>query len=486
MIRNWSFGRKLGVGFALSVACTIIAGVVSFSALRGVIGAKDQVISGARVLVAAATLEAAVESKAAGVRGFLLTGVQRYSEESAHADATFEKALAQIGTQAYDAELDLANLRQAYQDYKQLSDEVIALGHGAPREQIENAVVYKLAPKRERLRQAAAALVMRESQLVDASQRQASSIAGTADWSVTLIALLAVVLSGAIALTLQRTLSRQVGSAVGQVQSSSAELQSAANQQATGAREQATAMAEITTTISELLASSRQIADSARRVADMAEQTAQAARSGDAVVLKAHDALAVIQRQVEQIVGHMLALGKKSQQIGVVLEIVSELAEQTNILAINATIEASGAGEAGKRFSVVADEIRKLADRTAGSTKEIRMLIDEVRSAVNTTVMATETGSKTVESGARHFAEVSKSLRQITELVGTTTEAAREIELSTKQQSSAVEQVNVAIASVAQATRETESSSLQTLQTVSQLTGMSKDLLRVVQPDLAA
>jgi methyl-accepting chemotaxis protein len=182
----------------------------------------------------------------------------------------------------------------------------------------------------------------------------------------------------------------------------------------------------------------------------------------------------------------MLDLGKKSQQIGVVLEIVSELAEQTNILAINATIEASGAGDAGKRFAVVADEIRKLADRTAGSTKEIRMLIDEVRSAVNTTVMATETGSKTVEAGARHFSDVSRSLRQITELGGTTTEAAREIELSTKQQSSAVEQVNVAIANVAQATRETETSSIQTLQTVSELTGMSKDLLRVVQPDRAA
>ena len=177
---------------------------------------------------------------------------------------------------------------------------------------------------------------------------------------------------------------------------------------------------------------------------------------------------------------------RREEQIGVVLEIVSELAEQTNILAINATIEATGAGEAGKRFAVVADEIRKLADRTAGSTKEIRVLIDEVRSAVNTTVMATETGAKTVEAGARHFSEVSRSLRQITELAGTATEAAREIELSTKQQSSAVEQVNVAIASVAQATRETETSSMQTLQTASQLSGMSKDLLRVVRPELAA
>ena len=102
----------------------------------------------------------------------------------------------------------------------------------------------------------------------------------------------------------------------------------------------------------------------------------------------------------------MLELGKKSQQIGAVLDIVSELAEQTNILAINATIEAAGAGEAGKRFAVVADEIRKLADRVAGSTKEIRTLIDDVRSAVNTTVMATETGSKAVDAGSQQFGDV--------------------------------------------------------------------------------
>jgi methyl-accepting chemotaxis protein len=213
----------------------------------------------------------------------------------------------------------------------------------------------------------------------------------------------------------------------------------------------------------------------------MAEQTAAAARGGDATVQKGQEAIAGIRRQVDLIVGHMLDLGKKAQQIGGILEIINELAEQTNILAINATIESAGAGEAGRRFGVVADEIRKLADRVGGSTMEIRGLIEEIRAAVSATVMATEGGSKAVDAGARQFAEVTTSFRQIASLVGTTTEAAREIELSTKQQSTSVEQVNVAITNVAQTTKESEASSSLTFQTASQLTHLSRDLSRLIQ-----
>jgi methyl-accepting chemotaxis protein len=298
--------------------------------------------------------------------------------------------------------------------------------------------------------------------------------------------ILGTLVVGLIGWFISKSLSDQIGAAVGQVRSSSAELQAAANQQAMGAKEQASAMAEISTTISELLATSRQIAESAQRVAHNAEQTTNSARSGHGTVDLTQDSITGIRRQVDQIVSHMLELGRKSQEIGAVLDIVSELAEQTNILAINATIEAAGAGDAGKRFAVVAEEIRKLADRVGGSTKEVRTLIDDVRSAVNTTVMATETGSKSVDAGTRQFGDVASIFKQIANLLATTTDAAREIELSTKQQATAVEQVNAAIASVTQASMETETSAGQTLQTVSQMATLSKDLMRIIQPHMAA
>jgi methyl-accepting chemotaxis protein len=268
--------------------------------------------------------------------------------------------------------------------------------------------------------------------------------------------------------------------------SSSAELQASANQQSSGAREAVSAMNEIDTTVSELVATSRQIAGSAQQVTHIAEETEKAATRGDQTVTQSQEAIEGIRRQVDLVVSHMLTLGKKSQQIGLVLDIINELAEQTNILSINATIEAAGAGEQGKRFAVVGDEIRKLADRVAGSGKEIRALVEEIHAAVNTTILATETGSKAVDTGLLRFQEVTSGFKEIASMVVTTTQAAREIGLSTNQQMSAVEQVNAAIGGAAQATREAEASSVQTLETATQLAQLSHNLSRLIQSRTAA
>jgi len=284
-----------------------------------------------------------------------------------------------------------------------------------------------------------------------------------------------------VAMLIGKNLSRRLHTAIAQVQGSSTELNSAASQQASGAREQASATTEISTTVKELLSTSRQIAGSAQQVARVADETAGAARSGNDTVQRAQEAIDAVSRQVDTIVNHMLELGKRSQEIGSILDIINELAEQTNILAINATIESAGAGEHGKRFAVVAEEVRKLADRVGGATKDIRVLIDEIRAASNTTVMATEDGSKAVQSSAKQFGDVAGSFRRIAELVRSNLDVAREIELSTQQQTTAVEQVNTAIQEVADTARQAETSSTQTLQTANQLALLSKQLHAILE-----
>jgi len=486
MLKTWSFGQKVGVGFASVVGLALLVAVIAMVALRRVADANDRALHvNARGLLSAQRLDNGAERSISSTRGFLITGEQMYIDQLAAARADIDQLLAALAVRS-ELQLQLKDVRDAESEFRRTTDQVIASAQrGASKADIERLFVGELRPRRARLSSALDVLTDRENQALDVATQAAADATSSAISLAVSVTLVALIIASAAAVVLTRTLARQIGGAVSQVQSSSTELQAAATQQATGLREQATAMAEITTTISELLTTSRQIADSAQRVAAMALETGGSARHGDETVVRANESFSSIQRQVELIVQHMLELGRKSQQIGSVVEIVAELAEQTNILAINATIEASGAGEAGRRFAVVADEIRKLADRVGGSTKEIRTLIDDVRSAVNTTVMVTETGSKTVEAGSRQFGEVTASLRQISGLAGTTSEAAREIELSTKQQSTAVEQVNQAIANVAQVSREAEASAQQTLETAAQLTALSRDLLDVVQPQAA-
>ncbi len=490
MQRHWTFGQKVGAGFGVVVALSIVIGGVAVFALRSVVASKDRVIAvNAQVLVDAERLHASRQASAAAARGFVLTRDDRYLEDLRTSRDAFDEALDRLRLEvpSNDGRAKIDVIRRLGADHTRAIDRVVALRRtDAPLDSIVRTMDAETVPTRTALNAKIEDLVRFERARLEAARDASTATADSAITLVVLLALAIVILAVVVAIVLSRSLARQIGSAVGQVESSSAELHAASSQLATGAREQATAMSEVGTTMSELLATSRQIAESAQRVSQIADQTARGARAGSGTVDSAHESIALIRRQMDLVVAHMLELGKKSQQIGTVLDIVSELAEQTNILAINATIEAAGAGEAGRRFAVVADEIRKLADRVAGTTKEIRTLIEDVRSAVNTTVMATETGSKTVDAGAAQFAQVSTSFKEIAGLVGTTTDAAREIELSTKQQASAVEQVNSAIASVAQATHETEASSGQTQQTAGQLATLSKDLLRLVQPRAAA
>jgi len=483
MGRSWTFGKKIAAGFAAVVVLSMIISTIAVYALKTVVASKDRLLEiNALNLVDAEKLLRAREQKGSDVRAYLLTREDRFLDEMKSDRADFLATLARMKAIANDEEKGLLDkVERAETEHQGAFDSVIAL---RKTEVTLDAVVRAfegVGPQRDALDKAISSFAALEQRLLDEGKKAATDTASSAMTVVGIVSVTALLVAIGIALVLTRTLSRQVGSAVQHVQSSSSELQTAANQQATGAKEQSTAMNEITTTISELLATSKQIAESAQRVAHIAEQTASGARSGEQTVSKANESIGGIKRQVDLIVTHMLDLGKKSQQIGGILEIINELAEQTNILAINATIEAAGAGDAGKRFAVVADEIRKLADRVGGSTKEIRGLIDEIRAAVNTTVMTTEGGTKAVDAGARQFSEVATAFKQIASLVSTTTEAAREIELSTKQQTTAVEQVNIAVANVAQATRETEASSNQTFQTASQLTGLSRDLMRLVR-----
>ncbi len=489
MNKNWTFGRKLAFGFIVSSIFLVVVGMIGYWSNYALIGTSYSVSHTHKVVEKVAEYLSNLKDAETGQRGYLLTGDPAYLEPYQSAIDASSRMIGELRALTNDSAGQQRRIDQletlTAAKFAELKHTIDLRKAGHADDALKIVLTNEGKTVMDSIRKVIEQMTQEAQASLDKRATEVEATAGTAKTTIvfsTIICLLFVSVTGFM---IARSLAAQLGAAVGHVQSSSAELQAAATQQATGAKQQASAMSEISTTISELGVTSRQIAESAQRVAQIAEQTVTAARAGSGTVDKGQEAIGAIRRQMDLVVNHMLDLGRKSQEIGAVLDIVSELAEQTNILAINATIEATGAGDAGKRFAVVAEEIRKLADRVANSTKGIRVQVEDVRGAVNTTVMATETGAKAVDAGARQFTDVALSFREIAALVGTTTEAAREIELSTKQQATAAEQVRVAVTDVAQATQETETSSSQTLQTASQLANLSRDLRRMIQPQAA-
>jgi methyl-accepting chemotaxis protein len=482
---EWTFGQRIGAGFALAALVLAVVAAFGHRSSARLIDNDRLVEHTQSVRQEVAGLLSMLKDAETGQRGYVITGDEAFLEPYTQAERTISGALERLRHLTED---DIDQQRRMEQVQPLIASKLAELkrsidarrtgGFEAARKIIATGRGKELM---DQVRQILGDLDQEEAERLQV--RFADSEASVRAAQVVMLwgGVLGVLLIAGLGFFIVRTLSREIIGAVGHIQSSSSELQVAANQQSIGSREQVTSITEISSTVSELLATSRQIAESSQRVAHIAGETAQAAGKGDQTVQRASDSVATTRRHMDLIVGHMLDLGKKSQQIGGVLEIINELSEQTNILSINASVEAAGAGEAGRRFAVVADEIRKLADRVGGSTKEIRTLVEEVRAAVNTTVMATEGGAKAAEAGTKQFSELAVSFQGIVGMVGTSREVAREIELSTRQQATAVEQVTLAISNIAKATRETDVSAGQTLQTAKELTQLARVLSRLVQ-----
>ena len=275
-----------------------------------------------------------------------------------------------------------------------------------------------------------------------------------------------------------------VKDAIQQLSTSANELMAISAQQASGSTEQAAAVQQATTTSEEISATARQVSDNAGRVGTLADNAAVSSSDGQEAVSAAVEGMTRLKDQVQLIAEAMLELGENSQKIGGIIDIIDEISDQTNLLSLNAAIEAAGAGEAGKRFSVVANEVRRLADRTAEATDQVKALIIQIQQATNSTIMLTEDGSKSVDTASGLVTNISEALEKITSAVAETTDAATEIRLMTQQQTTAREQMTETIVEVRDVAIQVAASSQETTQSISELTSLAERLQDLVEEDL--
>jgi methyl-accepting chemotaxis protein len=221
--------------------------------------------------------------------------------------------------------------------------------------------------------------------------------------------------------------------------------------------QQATSLAEVTATMEELPRTSRQIAQNAESVKEAASKSVEVAQAGTTLGREGVEAMERIKERVGDIARKTLFLGEKSHEIGKVMEIIKEIASEIHLLALNAAIESAAAGEHGRRFAVVASEVRRLAEKTRESTETIRGIITEIQSATNSSVEATEQGTKEVERWRETIRLSSDAFSEIIETIERTSEASTQISLATHQQTSANEQVVQAMRQIEEMVRLTAS-----------------------------
>jgi methyl-accepting chemotaxis protein len=255
-----------------------------------------------------------------------------------------------------------------------------------------------------------------------------------------------------------------------------AQVLTATDEQASGAAQQAAAVTETSATVEELAQTSKQIAENSQSVAAIAERTLSSAEEGMQTVADTADGIEEIRTSTQAASDRILALGERSQEIGRVLVIIDDIAEQTKILALNAAIEAARAGEAGKGFAVVAEEIRKLADSVTESTSEIGRVVREIQSSASSLVMSTEKASKKVDEGKMLAGRTADSLERIVHQVEETTDSAKQISIATQQQRTASDQVVISMREMAQVATQSAESSRQIQSAIMELNRLADTL----------
>ncbi len=319
--------------------------------------------------------------------------------------------------------------------------------------------------------------------LVAITQAPKDSIFASVNWfriiaSMIILASLATVLPLGIARA--RQLTDLIKQLIDSISASSQRTFAALEQQERIASEQASSVHETTATMDELEASFRQSADQAKSTTIAAQQALHLTKSGTQAVGENLEGMFTLEKKVGAIAEQMVHLGEQANQIGSISQLVSDLANQTNMLALNSTVEAVRAGEHGKGFSVVANEIRRLADQSQQSTNKIYTLVSEIQSAINSTIMVTEEGQKMVATGVEIAQKTEQAFAGVEDVVNKVALNNQQISLNLKQQLDGIQQVVQAMDTINRGAKETAIGINQTKLDTQQLYEISLQLKQMV------
>ena len=268
----------------------------------------------------------------------------------------------------------------------------------------------------------------------------------------------------------------QVGEAVSATASASAEISSSSEQMAAGAQEQSSQSMEVAEAINQM---TKTILDTAENISLAAEKTQEAgmlSEDGSKIVKDTIEGMNRISDVVNDAVKTVEELGKSSEKIGEIVKVINEIADQTNLLALNAAIEAARAGEHGRGFAVVADEVRKLAERTTGATTEISEMIGTIQNDTTNAVNSIYSGTEEVNKGKELTNRAGESLERINSATLNVIDLVTQVATASEEQSSTSEQISRSIEGISQVTQESAVGVEQISRTADDLNRLTENL----------
>lgn len=278
-----------------------------------------------------------------------------------------------------------------------------------------------------------------------------------------------------------RTMISQIASTSSQVASAAVQLNANAEQIATGAEEVAAQAGTVATAGEEMSATSGDIAQNCQMAAEGAQRASHTAQNGAAVVEKTVRVMGQIAEKVQESAKTVESLGARSDQIGAIIGTIEDIADQTNLLALNAAIEAARAGEQGRGFAVVADEVRALAERTTRATREIGEMIKAIQKETKDAVIAMELGVHQVETGTEEAARSGQALQEILQQVNDVAMQINQVATAAEEQTATTSEISSNMQQITEVVQQTSQGAHESATAASQLSGNAEELQRLVR-----
>ncbi len=530
---RWTIGTKIGAGFALALVILAIIGISSYSSLNSLINAAKWQNHTYEVTDTLAEAFSRLQDMETGQRGFVITGDDRFLEPYNNAKNTIEpslKALRQLTADNPAQQQRLIILQAKVDELSSELDVAIVLRKGKSFESARQVIAAAKGKKvMDEIRVLSGEMKTEEDTLLlqRTSQVNASTlfvknlIAWGVLFALILLALIGLLISRSIANPLivlsalasritagdlsvnispeeradeigvlthafrqmtenLRTSIKSITEGVAMLGSSSSEILATTTQLASGAAENVVAINETTTTVEEVRQATQLSSQKAKGVSESSQKLANISQTGQKAVEETTAEINRIRLQMESIAKTIVSLSEQSQNIGGIIASVTDIADQSNLLAVNAGIEAAKAGEQGRGFAVVAVEIRSLAEQSKQATVEIRRILNEVQKSTNMAVMVTEQGSKAVEAGLKQAVQAGEVIKALTAATSEAVQAAMQIVASSSQQVVGMDQIGKAMGNINQATAENSASIKQTETAAKNINELGQKLKQLV------